>query len=428
MAIAWIYARHVNWDEHTSRPSRQLVVELSGLSASTVKRWTRWLRTWGLLGELERGCLAKFRPRHRGDDTQGERPAGGRASVQVLCIPDRWAYARLGQPKPPSLVPPVVESVSVRPPGLPVDETDPSTQLLLSLEESPFARENQPGPLRGPDGSAELRQALNEAVSAAGPADQRWSRHAVARTQAERLALAAALQSAAPDLARVSTRNIRSVLRPWLTDPALGWSVHWLQWAVDHAPDGSARTWTSAVHSPAGWLRSRLSAWAGADGGPATAPGIAIAATRDRERARLAADRAEQDRLARHADAQHDFGDRIRAIAGDGYGQLRAAVLSATSVGGYLPAAARDALVRQAVCEELADGEPMRLAEVSDAAVRSAIDAVLVGHGGQPTSPVERLARRRSVGVCRDAGSRPETGGSSTNVTMSTTTTNGSKR
>lgn len=58
------------------------------------------------------------------------------------------------------------------------------------------------------------------------------------------------------------------------------------------------------------------------------------------------------------ADAQRDSGDRIHTIAGKGYGHLRAAVLSATSAGAYLPAAARNALVCQAVCHELADGDP----------------------------------------------------------------------
>lgn len=405
MAIAWIYARHVSWYEHTSRPSRQLIIELSGLSESTVKRWTRWLREHGLLGELERGCRAQFR-RRREDDGKRARPAGDRASVQVLCIPDRWAYVRLGQPKPPTLSPPVVESVSAPPLRLAVDKTDPSTQLLLSLKGGPFAREDQPGPLRGPDCSAELRQAIDDANSLAdAPSPARgWSRHSVARTGAERLALAAALQVIAPDLAGISARSVRSVLRPWLRDPCLGWTVHWVQWAIDHGPDGTARTWTSAVHSPAGWLRSRLSAWSDGNGDPMPAPGVAIAATRERERARLAADRAARERSTRQADVRREFGDRIRTIAGVDYEQLQAAALDAVSASSYLPAAARAALVRQAVCAELAADDQVRLGDVSDAAVRAAIGALLVEHGDQATSPVDRLARR-SVGACRDAGS-----------------------
>lgn len=406
LAIAWIYARHVSWLEHTSRPSRQLIIELSGLSESTVKRWTRWLREHGLLGELERGCLAQFR-RRREDDGQRARPAGDRASVQVLCIPDRWAHARLGQPTPPILSPPVLEAGPAPPLGLAVDETDPSTQLLLSLQKDPFAREDQPGPLRGPDCSAQLRQALHEAdssVSATPPA-RGWSRHAVARTGAERLALAAALQLTAPDLAEITARSVRSVLRPWLRDPCLGWTLHWVQWAIDHAPDGTPRTWTSAVHSPAGWLRSRLSAWSDGNGDPMPAPGVAIAATRERERARLAGDRAARERTTRHADVQREFGDRIRRIAGVDYEQLLAAALDAVSASSYLPAAARAALVRQAVCAELATDDQARLGEVSEAAVRAAIGALLLEHGEQATTPTGRLARR-SVGACRDAGPR----------------------
>jgi hypothetical protein len=50
--------------------------------------------------------------------------------------------------------------------------------------------------------------------------------------------------------------------------PRAGWSVAWLLHAIDTTPAGEARTWTSDVRAPAGWLRFRLSAWLDEQGQP----------------------------------------------------------------------------------------------------------------------------------------------------------------
>jgi len=74
---------------------------------------------------------------------------------------------------------------------------------------------------------------------------------------------ARALQQRVWAARRLSTVQVAALVRVFL---AAGWSVSDLVYALDHAPDGAAHWHTAPVHSPAGWLASRLGWWTDAQG------------------------------------------------------------------------------------------------------------------------------------------------------------------
>jgi hypothetical protein len=359
MAVAWQYARRADWRLMTCRPGRAVVMSVTGLSDATVKRWTCWMLRHGLLGELERGRAAKFRP----GPLQAE---GGRASVYLLCVP---SSAQKPSPEP------------ARPPAehVPVDESDPPTFLGFSLKKDPNAgaRANQPRPLRGPDHRRE-----------ANPETPPWPRTRVAGTRAELLELAARLKLEAPALQPLTLKHLRSLLRPWISRPELCWSVQWLIYAINHTPDGTARTWTTSVRAPSGWLRSRMAAWLDPAGQPLASPGVQLAAAERTRAAAEAATRAERAARVAQLAAERAFGDQLRAAVGDAYPALVDAALARRHLAGpgrRLPTAAVDALVRQAVRDRL-DQRPYDPAGFAEAIRAVAAQLITAGSSGDDGS------------------------------------------
>lgn len=164
-----------------------------------------------------------------------------------------------------------------------------------------------------------------------------------------------------------------------------GWTVAQLLHALDHEPDGTARTWTTTVRFPVGWLRSRLAAWLDEERGrPRSAPG-------EQARAEQQAKRIEQDTQRRAAeaeraavrDAERAFGDLVHEVAGDRYRALVETVMGRhyPASGRLMPATAAEALTRQAIRDQLATRPDGATAQ------RRAVAAViedLVGGDGSP--------------------------------------------
>jgi len=110
-----------------------------------------------------------------------------------------------------------------------------------------------------------------------------WPTHQPATTRAERLRLAHQLRRASPDLAPLSARLLRHLLRPWLHT---GWTAADVLHAIDHHPvDGPRRHSPTTggpgtIRNPAGWLVARMRDWRLPDGGPAPSHRQRVAAAR----------------------------------------------------------------------------------------------------------------------------------------------------
>ncbi len=307
-------------------------MERTGLSRASVARWLAWLRHRGLLGVVESGTTPRFAPMALAQD------AGNRAALYVLCVPEPGAAA-------------APEDVTEAALGSSVEESETPTFLLLSSKKDPYpgaraslASVSTAGPLRGREERSDERGRPT------------WPRTTVARSRADRLALVERLRSSAPALRPLSGPALRSLLRPWLERPELGWTVAWLLHAIDATPAGEVRTWTSDVRAPAGWLRFRLSAWLDEHGQPLPSPGVQHAAAQAAQRAAAEQDRAERGVRDRQRAAELEFGQLVRELAGGQYPALVAAVLAASPGGRLMPTVAAEALTRHRVREQLAGG------------------------------------------------------------------------
>lgn len=232
-------ASHASWDDHSTRPTWPVLQNRSGLSRRSVARWLAWLRAEGLLGVAESGSTPALRPMALAG------LEGNRAALYVLTVPHQ-------------------APVAGRPPESPSESGTPPRDL--SSGEDPDAGARGTGPLRG---------------TGLPPAADRWPMTRPATSRRERLKLVQRLQNEIPLLRRLSDRQLRSLLRPWLR---AGWTATDVRHGIDHDPAGSLRTWTTAVHSPGGWLLSRLAAWRD-DAGTPLAP-LSAAAAAERERLR----------------------------------------------------------------------------------------------------------------------------------------------
>jgi hypothetical protein len=354
-AVAWVVASMASWADLTARPTWPVLIERTGLSRASVARWLAWLRHRGLLGVVESGTTPRFAPMALAQD------AGNRAALYVLCVPQAAAAA-------------APEDGTEAERRSSVEESETPTFLFLSSKKNPYpgaraslADASSEGPLRGREERSDERGRPT------------WPRTAVAHSRADRLALVERLRASAPALRPLSAPALRSLLRPWLERPELGWTVAWLLHAIDTTPAGEARTWTSDVRAPAGWLRFRLSAWLDERGHPVPAPGVQHAAAQSAQRAAAEQDRADRVERDRQRAAELEFGQLVCEVAGDRYPALVAAVLTASPGGRLMPAVAAEALTRQAVREQLAGGSGLDSVGTTEDrnAVATAIRAVL---------------------------------------------------
>jgi hypothetical protein len=320
--LAWVLASMARWESLTVRPTWSVLQVRTGLSRRSVARWLAWLRARGLLGVVESGTTPRFAPMALAAGAEN------RASVYLLCVPQVAV-----EPVRPSLV----------------EETVTPTPLGSDLE-NPYPRARESRRPANPPAQQKERSKEAERLD--------WSRTAIAHTRTERLALAEALRECALALRPLSGRAVRSLLRPWISQPELGWTLGWLLHALDHSPSGQPHTHTTPVRAPAGWLARRLSAWTGQRGQPLPSPGVHLAAADQARRADAARRQAARIECEAAAAADRAFNQLVREAASDRYPALVQAVLAQHAAGAtrLMPAAAAEALTRQAVRDRLPSG------------------------------------------------------------------------
>ncbi|TMR90498.1 hypothetical protein EJK15_54935 [Nonomuraea basaltis] len=271
MLICTLIAWRMNWETKCSRPTIAWLVERSGLSKPTVKRWVRWLRERGWLGVVEQGSTCRYRKGTMAglvDDGLGHR-----AAVWVLCVP--------------------------RP------IRDPRDQLR---DQGPCKAADQPEQISEPPSRSLRRRELDptrtrEERSPARRVKPRispqWGLHQTPRTKRDRLAMCERLRRESPVLGLMTPWYLRWLLKPFIDAGATASDVlH----ALDVREDDSrwSYTWRSRdeIRHPAGWVRHRLSAWLGPDGRVLPLPSHRRAAADARRRAEQEARRREWERIA----------------------------------------------------------------------------------------------------------------------------------
>jgi len=317
IALAVVAARHLDVATGVYAGGWDRLAHLVGVSRSTVARWLAWLRARSLLGVVSTGRVTDT-------DTpmalvvDGDGQPRNEAAVYVPCEPDtprvrqapdpglvaldpRWATGQLvvgddGRVQADrSRHPRTVDDPTPAPPAggagspgsdRPVDETD--TPMWTSgagtqngrahAQDCTATRAKAGGPLRGRNIAAPRQPQPKRAKPPnRSPGDQPcpecspWTRTSPARTRSERLRLAHQLRRTSPDLARISPRLLRHLLRPWLH---AGWTAADLVHAIDHHPATGPRRHSpttggpGAIRNPAGWLLARLRDWQTPDGTP----------------------------------------------------------------------------------------------------------------------------------------------------------------
>jgi len=317
IALAVVAARHLDVQTGTYAGGWDRLAHVVGVSRSTVARWLAWLRARSLLGVVSTGRVTAL-------DTpmalvvDGDGQARNEAAVYVPCEPDT---PRVRQAPDPGLValdprwhtgqlvvgddgrvqadrsrhPRTVDEPTPAPPAggagspgsdRPVDETDtpmwtsgagtqdgrahaPGCTATRATAGAPLrggniaaARQHPPEPARPPN-----RSPGDHSCPECGP----WTRTSPARTRSERLRLAHQLRRTSPDLAPISARLLRHLLRPWLH---AGWTATDLLHAIDHHPTTGPRRHSpttggpGTIRNPAGWLVARLRDWQTPDGTP----------------------------------------------------------------------------------------------------------------------------------------------------------------
>lgn len=379
--------------DSTAAPTWPVLVEASGYSRATVARVLAWLRGQRLLVTLENGSTPQFRPDPSRQRWRRDRPApvpveGNRAAVYLLTEP-------FPEPLPELLVESVPEraqqagnvdqgtqnqgghdgygdgcaQLSAFPSAVHRLETPPHLSRRESVKNNPARagarRSTTADPWRTrsttteaalgcaagraarmPGGGSQVAGTswpgthsdpyLAAATTAGDPGGQATEQVTKGQRRAALLAVAEQLRTRALDLRPVSVAAVASVIRDQV---AQGWEVEDFVWAIDHTPDGKARTYTAgprpssatsslsssvvdvdhadhadrsaaerrrrgvvvdggaraarAVAYPAAWLRWRLAPWQGL-AGPVAASRAAAAQRSAAARAAAAARRAEQ--------------------------------------------------------------------------------------------------------------------------------------
>ena len=197
------------WGDGTTSPGWDDLAGRTGLDRRTVARWLAWLRGRGWLGLVETGSLPVYRSARSAVQVDGPR-----AAVYLLAAPvEPLSTRRTVTPTA------VLKNSSIQ------DARAIDTAMAVS-------------PLRGPE----------------------WPQGAPTKTRLEERAAADALRERVTTLRELTARHVRHLVLPWLR---AGWTVNDLVHALNRSPEGTARTWSTSVTSPAGWLVARLRPWAG---------------------------------------------------------------------------------------------------------------------------------------------------------------------
>ncbi|MGV9383555.1 hypothetical protein ACWDRB_47615 [Nonomuraea sp. NPDC003707] len=233
MRVATLICWSADWKSLCSRPTIAGIMNRTGLSHPTVKRWVRWLRHRGWLGVVEQGSIVEFRKGTLGG--LADDGLGNRAAVWVLCIPRRPSEQ---QHRPPS--------------GYGDRKSDPPSV----------------SPPRGEtDDPTRTREEHTRRFRDACRISPMWGLHATPGTKRDRLHACERLRGESPVLRRMSAWYLRWLLKPFFDAGATPADVlH----GLDVRSDGSAWTYTwsstNEIRHIPGWVRHRLSAWIGPDG------------------------------------------------------------------------------------------------------------------------------------------------------------------
>lgn len=248
--LAAALARHADWEDHTSWPTWQRLLDATGWARSTMSSWLAELQRLGWLLRIEHGSTPQFRPMAL------QHVEGNRAAVYQLRVPSSAA---------PATAAGAAENGTTRTP------TTPSNSLISRNHVVPSrARKIIPNF----DPNVQVRA---EKDGPAGPrldeGRARFFDHRVPTGRAQMLAAAAELRAADRALRRLSPRWIRALMRAW-------WQRGWTNADVLHALSQAPATGGSRpsdccpadqLRRPDGWVKHRLSRWCDASG-PLPAP------------------------------------------------------------------------------------------------------------------------------------------------------------
>lgn len=240
-------ALHADWEDHSSFPTWERLMDATGWSRSTMSSWLAELHRLGWLARLERGTTPQFRPMAL------QHLEGNRAAVYQLRVPVTTAdSASTAITRTPTLS---------RNHAFKREHVVPTRarKIIHSSCTKPQVNHDIDGP-NGPrlDGKRPGFFDLRAPVSAG-----------------QMLAAAAELKRADRALWRVSPRALRAIVRPlWRA----GWTNSDVLHALDHAPahggpQRSERCPAAELRRPEGWVRHRLGRWL-VGGTPVPAPRI----------------------------------------------------------------------------------------------------------------------------------------------------------
>jgi hypothetical protein len=253
--------RHADWDTFESWPGWEHLIRVTGWARRTVAGWLRQLRLSGWLTTLEHGSTPQTRPLALLQPEEGNRRAV--YALRVPLRPDELPVTHVTAAETVSgeLRPAANAQVSG-----PVDKTCTPTWLLnltSSRSNSSSTRAHQlihNSPSSDPICAG---QSTNK-MPLRGSIEEEWVlafASTVPLTEAEMLVAACELRVQHPMLARLSPRWMRSLARPYWR---AGWSNDDVLHALIYRPTSTSTLPTmpvEQVYSPAGWVRSRLTAW-----------------------------------------------------------------------------------------------------------------------------------------------------------------------
>lgn len=261
-----------------------------GTSRARVAHYLALLRKAQLLAVVASGRSARYAPK---TDNSNER------AIYVLCA-DRWLEAVDTNKTPPLEEAHVPPRTHTRAQHSPTNVVPLRGQNLLAAQARP---DSLPAPRRQP----------------------LWPSGRTPKRKDEALLAARELQRKLPVLRRISTKHVRSVLRPFFL---AGWTPSDIAHAIDHRPSG--QIWphdgATGVGNVGAWLTYRLGAWQDAYG--------TVAASRSQQ----AADRQRHQAARARARRETETAQRRQAAPANSPGRLLArAVLEALRTGRPVP-------------------------------------------------------------------------------------------
>ncbi|GAA4554836.1 hypothetical protein GCM10023175_53780 [Pseudonocardia xishanensis] len=250
-------ALHADWEDHSSWPTWERLMQATGWSRSTMSSWLAELLRLGWMVRLERGTTPQFRPMAL------QHLEGNRAAVYQLRVPVSDADDATGD-----------------------DASDGLTRTPTTSRNSSISREHVlPTRASGIFHSSSTNPQLKSTdVGPNGPRhEKKKPGHfdlRVPGSPAQMLAAAAELKRADRALWRLSPRAVRALFRPWWR---AGWANSDVLHALNHSPaiGGSRRADrcpAAQLRRPEGWVKHRMSHWLDS-GTPLTAPRLVGALT-----------------------------------------------------------------------------------------------------------------------------------------------------